>query len=126
MQNDGKAKNPDEFNAKEITVSYSEGDLKNEATIELKVVTHKGHFDNNNMTFKTEPIVGMDSWKMVLRWDAVFPLNNGFFNGPHAIYADGYNMEEKVYTCINSWGENNLPTPRINISKIYAIDYISI
>ena len=67
VQNDGKAKNPDEFNAKKITVSYSEGFLKNETAIELKVVTHKGDFDNSNMTFKTELIVGMDSWKMVLR-----------------------------------------------------------
>ena len=49
-----------------------------EANIAVKVVIHKGDFDNSN---KTEPIVGMDSWKMVLRWDAVIPLNEGFSTG---------------------------------------------
>ena len=48
--------------------------------------------------------------------------------GPQYIYAKDYDQYTGDYLCVNSWGPANsyLAKPRINKSRIYAVDYVSI
>jgi len=132
VQPDWKAKNPDEFDGKKIKVAHLKNGKQGEDTIEVNVATWWGNVDENDMTFKTKPIDGMQGWEMVLRWDIGILKQESSgttlqkFQGPHAIYSGSYDKIGMVYNCINSWGDLMLPKPKIHISRIYAIDYISI
>jgi len=129
VQNGRFAKNPDEFKGKKINVCITEKDgakKVDEVKIELRVLTHWGDVDRDNNTFKTEPVPALESqMKKVLRWDIGLAADSRTYTGPHAIYATDYDEKSGNYSCLNSWGDE-MKTPKVHNSRIYAVDYISI
>ena len=134
VQQDGKPKNPDEFNEKKIKVNIAKQDdaeNQGEVEVEVKVQTDWGVIDDSNHTLNTIPVektevLDKKNVKMVLRWDIGRTLSNKNIDGLHAIFAKNYAEETCNYYCINSWSQDYYPTPTIHKSRIYAIDYITI
>ena len=44
----------------------------------------------------------------------------------HYLFCEKFDEKTKNFCCINSWGDFNLPNPKIHSSRICAVDYIGI
>ena len=120
---DAKARNPDEFHGKEITVK--EIDQATRALtgrgekIKLEIKTYwRNAYDDPVFT---NPI--NDECAIVLRWNLGKDNQGKDIN--HAIFAKSYDPKTRIFACINSWGNSDNPTPDVYDSKIYAFDAVA-
>ena len=123
------ARNPDYFDKKELRVNVTKKDDEKiagfvEVQIGIKTVASS---IENDFTFNPCPLNPLPKGKeMVLRWDIGMTLADKKIFGNHAIFAKHFHDDDGTFDCINSWGKNEMPYPKINKSRIYAIDYVSI
>ena len=146
-----KARNPDEFKDKEITVDEKYGNRK----FKTRVIINRALWlklepfsENQDFSvqvlhqFRPGPFFTEDQYQeyktniqkqgihvaMVLRWSlgetANISLGEPGAVSAHAIYAESYDPATNIFSCINSWGEDRCPRPRIHESRIYAIDLV--
>jgi hypothetical protein len=131
-QNTREGQNPGEFNGKKIKVNVKkyEQDIGQNEEIVLELVVETEFSDTTeDLIFDTHPRRNHNpaKTKMILRWDLGMTMShiNENISGPHAIFAEGYNAENKSFeNCFN----NVISSETITIpwSRVYAVDYVSI
>ena len=138
---DNSAHNPDEYHDKDITVT--EKNAGKEIKVKINITTFEKWIEplkDSNQDFSKEPMffteeqynnnckLGLDA--MVLRWDLGLSGKDHVTNAPvrvtHAIYAKSYNPATNIFSCINSGGNDNNPTPNIHHSRILAVDFVQL
>ena len=146
-----KARNPNEFKDKEIVIDEKGGKRKFKTHViinctlwpKLEPFSEKQDFsvpvlhqfrpgpfftDEQYQEYKTNIQKKGSHVEMVLRWSlgetANLSLGHLGAVSAHAIYAESYDPATNIFSCINSWGEDKCPRPRIHESRIYAIDLV--
>ena len=130
LQPGGQAENPDSFNnvAIKVGVTNKEDKGKN-GDVAIEVGVHNRWGDQlGPHAFRTIPVLLTGDLKkhkigMVLRWDMWNSSKNK--HEPHAIYAKEYDPATEMYSCINSWG-NQEGFPQIHKSGVESIYYVTI
>jgi len=123
------ARNPDYFDKTKLRVNVTKKDDEKVAgfvEVQIGIKTVASSIEND-FTFNPCPLNPLPKGKeMVLRWDIGMTLADKKIFGNHAIFAKHFHDDDGTFDCINSWGKNEMPYPKINKSRIYAIDYVSI
>ena len=128
VHNDDVARNPSEFDGKEIIVENQNVSIVGELKVKITVETAL----NNGLAFASleqqQQLRADGDGGLVLRWHSQpCVLEGGRKRSPgyHAIYAKEYCPDTRTFSCVNSWGEKD-PRPNVvdNLASVEMVDRI--
>ena len=109
------------FNTKEITVELQEKQQKFHAKIQICVESADVELDYSNYTWKQNLVCLPRDRRMVVTWDMGTTLSHVcqiLDTMTHCLFCEKFDEKTKNFCCINSWGDFNVPNPKIHSSRI--------